>query len=87
MPILMEACREDQFAHEYRHGALSYGAFTYCLVNTFRRRKGGKNKKPFTFSTLIEEAETLLKDELKFHQTPMLVCPKSKRNEPLKFIK
>lgn len=87
MPILMEACKEDQFAHEYRHGALSYGAFTYCLVNTFRRRKGGKNKKPFTFKTLIEEVEALLKDELKFHQTPMLVCPKSKRNEPLKFIK
>ena len=31
LPLIIEACGEDEFSYEYRHGAASHGAFTYSL--------------------------------------------------------
>src|SRR5262249_26085584 len=31
LPIIYEACKEQELAYEYRHGVTSYGAFTYSL--------------------------------------------------------
>jgi hypothetical protein len=38
LPVLLEACRQDQFSYEYRHGVTSYGAFTYSLAKDLRAR-------------------------------------------------
>lgn len=32
MPLILQACSESEFAFEYRHGVISYGAFTYSLA-------------------------------------------------------
>lgn len=73
LPVLLEACREDQFSYEYRHGATSYGAFTYSLVHDLRRIS--RRSQP-TFAQLIKAAATSLR-RLRYDQTPQLVGPKS----------
>ncbi len=37
MPVILEACAENEYAYEYRHGATPHGAFTWTLVKTVRR--------------------------------------------------
>jgi metacaspase-1 len=37
LPLILEACQEQQLAFEYRHGVTSYGAFTYTLVEKLRQ--------------------------------------------------
>jgi hypothetical protein len=39
LPLILEACAEDQSALEYRHGVTSYGAFTYSLYLNLRKYK------------------------------------------------
>ena len=41
LPLLMYACGEQQYAAEYEHGSVSYGAFTYVLAKTFRAMNNG----------------------------------------------
>jgi hypothetical protein len=53
LPVILEACGEDQLAYEYKHGVTPYGAFTYLLTNRLRlRRVQGKTP---TFATLIQD--------------------------------
>lgn len=42
LPIILEACQEEQLSYEYRHGTQSYGAFTYSLAATLRASRGKK---------------------------------------------
>lgn len=51
MPVILEACRENQYAYEYRHGATAYGAFTWLLVETMRRRL----RRGITWEGLVEQ--------------------------------
>src|SRR5205085_455640 len=39
LPVLMEACQEQQFSFEYRHGATSFGAYTYSLAEVLRENR------------------------------------------------
>ncbi|MBS4098978.1 MAG: caspase family protein [Sulfuricella sp.] len=73
LPVLMQACREDQLASEYRHGVTSYGAYTYCLAQTLRSLRNDK-KNP-DFLTLSGKVACTL-SELGFDQVPNLVGPK-----------
>lgn len=43
LPLLMYACGEQEYAAEYEHGSVSYGAFTYVLAKTFRAMNNGAN--------------------------------------------
>ncbi|WP_161599708.1 caspase family protein [Pseudomonas arsenicoxydans] len=70
LPILMYACGESQLSYEYRHGVISYGAFTYALAQTLRSSK----KRP-TFNALVRATGKLLA-ELGYDQKPALVGPK-----------
>ena len=74
LPILLEACREEEFSYEYRHGATTYGAFTYNLVQHWRKLSGRA-----TWSSLMSGTARQIK-ALKYDQHPVLVCPESKRN-------
>jgi hypothetical protein len=72
LPVLLEACREDQFSYEYRHGVTSYGAFTFSLAQILRsERQAGKN---ISFEKLASLTADRLK-LLKYNQTPCIVGP------------
>ncbi|MBI1899666.1 MAG: caspase family protein [Planctomycetia bacterium] len=71
LPVILEACQEDQYAYEYRHGVTSYGAFTYSLADILRRRK------KISFEDLVKETGNRLVRELKYDQRPAILGPKA----------
>ena len=84
LPIIMEACREEQLASEYRHGAVSYGAFTFSLAEVLRSSRA-KGKNP-SFSELSKLVADRLR-EFKFNQTPCLVGAKAVIKEKVPWFK
>lgn len=72
LPVLIEACRENEFAYEYRHGVQSYGAFTYALAQVLRERR--QHNTPPTWKQLVALTTRRL-HLLRYNQTPMLVGP------------
>ncbi|PHS11419.1 MAG: peptidase C14 [Blastopirellula sp.] len=70
LPMVIEACQENEYAYEYRHGVTSYGAFTYSLANILRE------KKSISFKQLISKAKTRLK-KLNYDQKPQILGPKN----------
>ena len=95
MPILLEACTENQSAYEYQHGAVSYGAFTYGLCEALKKalddsaKKSKKGKQgaaqksapSVTFEGLITEAIKRVQFVASGPQTPQLVCPEFRRTQ------
>jgi hypothetical protein len=71
LPVILEACQEDQYAYEYRHGVTSYGAFTFSLAEILRRRK------EITFKRLVDEAGDRIVQELQYDQRPAILGPKA----------
>ncbi len=72
LPIIYEACQEDQLAEEYQHGVTSFGAFTYCMTQTLRdARTTGKD---ISFRQLIDQTAKRLKD-LGYSQRPTILGP------------
>lgn len=68
LPIIIEACGEEQYSYEYRHGTTSYGAFTFCLTSILRK------KKKITFRRLVELATEQL-ERLGYRQKPQILGP------------
>jgi hypothetical protein len=68
LPLIIEACAEQEFSYEYRHGATSHGAFTYSLANILRQRKS------ISFQDLVRATRSQLVD-LKYDQTPQILGP------------
>ncbi len=76
LPIVFEACREDQYSYEYADGSIKNGAFTYVLAWVYRSmRKQGKDP---SYENLIHRVGAELK-KVGFNQTPQLVCPQKMR--------
>jgi hypothetical protein len=76
LPVLLEACDEGQLSYEYRHGTVSYGAFTFSMTKNLRA-----NPK-FTFEQLINRtAQTL--QILHYDQTPQIVAPSKVKHAPV----
>ena len=72
LPVILEACQEQQLSYEYRDGAASYGAFTFSLAKELRESRGqGRN---LSFDALCRKAAARLK-ALKYKQVPCLVGP------------
>ena len=69
LPVILSACQEGELSYEYRHGAQSFGAFTYAAMRILRRdRQAG-----ITF----EQLQTRTRDELKilgYDQKPDLIA-------------
>ena len=80
LPVLLEACKEDQLSYEYRHGVTSYGAFTYSLTQIIR--DCSRQSKTMTWLQLIQAAEEKLK-RLRYNQTPVLVGPRQVIARPI----
>jgi metacaspase-1 len=87
MPILLEACAENESAYEYQHGSVAYGAFTYALCEGLNRGRtdvgASKSKKRVTFDALIEATRARVKPVARGPQTPQLVCAIKHRNRPV----
>ena len=78
LPTLLYACGEQELAHEYLHGSVTYGAFTYCFVKALRAQR---SKRP-GFEQLVSQ----VRDELAglgYAQRPVLVAPKPLRERPV----
>jgi hypothetical protein len=73
LPVLMEACRENQLSYEYRHGASSYGAYTFCLAQSLRERIARGAAPTFTQLNMLV-GEKLKR--LEYDQSPVLVGAK-----------
>lgn len=76
LPVLLEACRQDQFSYEYRDGVTSYGAFTYSLVKDLRDRPRS------SFRQIISKTDTSLQ-RLGYDQNPQLVGPDVVVSKPI----
>lgn len=68
LPVIIEACAEEEYSYEYRHGAASHGAFTYSLREILRREKS------ITFAGLIDKVKVQLAD-LGYAQEPRILGP------------
>jgi hypothetical protein len=68
LPLIVQACQEEEYAYEYRHGVTSYGAFTYSFSSILRREKD------ITFKKLADLTREQLQ-ELKYDQEPQLLGP------------
>lgn len=80
LPILMEACQESQYSYEYRHGATSYGAYTFSLALVLHEnRDANRNLSYLELSELTTEKL----HRLKYNQTPALVGAKKLVTEDL----
>jgi len=74
LPVIIEACQENQLSYEYRHGVQSFGAFTYSLAESLRASRGQRNNPDFI--ALVKSVDVRLK-RLKYEQTPCLLGPKT----------
>jgi hypothetical protein len=84
LPVLFEACREQELSYEYRDGAASYGAFTFSLAKVLREvRAKGRNP---SFLALLQLAVARLR-ALGYEQTPCLVGPKRVLSRPIPWAK
>jgi hypothetical protein len=86
-PIVFEACAEDEFAYEYRHGTVGHGAFTFALCQELRdavRPPRRASRKPVrTYSELLAAVKRRIPEVVPEPQTPQLLCPKSRLDETL----
>ncbi|HEX4763061.1 MAG TPA: caspase family protein [Usitatibacter sp.] len=72
LPVILEACREEQLSYEYRDGAASYGAFTFSLAKELRQSRGeGRN---LSFDALVKRTAARLQS-LRYKQDPEVVGP------------
>jgi metacaspase-1 len=76
LPVLLEACGEEQLSYEYRHGTVSYGAFTYALIKNLRA------KPTVSFEQLIARTGASL-TTLGYDQTPQIVGPSAVVTKPI----
>lgn len=77
MPVILKACQEQEYAYEYRHGVVSYGAFTYSLAQVFRQRR----RAPSWTALLGAVADKL--DSLNYDQHPAVDGPSDVLKKPV----
>ncbi len=77
MPVIFEACGEEQLSYEYRHGATSYGAFTFALAKNLRV----SSKRP-SFQALINKTNKTL-EKLRYDQTAHVIGPSAVIDKPI----
>lgn len=75
LPVVLEACTAGERAFEYRHGAESHGAFTWCLTQALRGR--GRPD----FARLVSGVRAKLR-RLGYDQTPAALGPAERLAEP-----
>jgi hypothetical protein len=84
LPIIVEACQEQELSYEYRDGANSYGAFTFSFAKVLREARGAQRNP--NFRTLTRLTTDRLK-ALGYKQTPSLVGPGPLLGKPIPWVK
>lgn len=74
LPVLLEACQDEELAFEHAEGAVPHGAFTFSLCKNLRRQ--ARSKQGVTFSQLLAQTRRELR-HLGYAQTPSLVGPRN----------
>jgi hypothetical protein len=83
LPVILEACAEDQLSYEYRDGAASFGAFTFSMAKELRQsHAAGRN---VSFETLVKLTTARLQ-ALDYAQTPALVGPPKILRQPIPWL-
>jgi len=72
LPVVLEACRENQLSYEYTNGSTTNGAFTYALVQEYRRV--GRRRAATSFIELIRKTRIQIK-RLGYEEQPQLIGP------------
>jgi len=72
LPVVLEACRENQLSYEYTNGSTTNGAFTYALVQEYRRV--GRRRAATSFVELIRKTRIQIK-RLGYEEQPQLIGP------------
>lgn len=81
-PVVFEACSEDQFAYEYQHGNVSYGAFTYAMCTELAKATYPKRKR-LSFRELLANVRDQVPEVATGPQTPQMLCPDERWDECL----
>lgn len=68
LPLIIEACGENELSYEYRHGATSYGAFTFCLASVLREEA------KISYKDLVAKVGERL-SQLQYDQRPQILGP------------
>lgn len=79
MPVMFQACQEQELAYEYRHGVTAFGAFTYAFAQEFRARSATSGS---TFKEISGAVAARLKS-MGYEQMPGLVGPASATTTPI----
>ncbi len=74
VPVLIEACKEEQFAYEYRHGVVSHGAFTFSLCGVLRDAARQPGRAVLTFEQLLQRTAERIASVVPEPQDPQLSC-------------
>jgi metacaspase-1 len=72
LPVVLEACRENQLSYEYTNGSTTNGAFTFALVQEYRR--AGRRRAATSFVELIRKTSSQIK-RLGYEEQPQLIGP------------
>ncbi|MCY6381063.1 caspase family protein [Hoeflea prorocentri] len=78
LPVILQACQEDQLAYEYRHGVTSYGAFTYSLARILRDQEHASAD-----LIRLEQLATHRIKQVADNQVPNFVAPGPRYDSPL----
>jgi hypothetical protein len=81
LPIILQACQEDELSYEYRHGVTSHGAFTYALAQVLR----GSGDRKWTFEGLVRAVGEKL-ERLEYDQEPELTAPGALRDAKVPWL-
>ena len=85
LPLVYMACGETEKACEYIHGSVSYGAFTFAMVQALRDSAAGKPN-TLTYGQLLKAASTKL-SQIGFLQQPSILAQKDQSNAVTPFGK
>ena len=80
LPVVLEACRENQLSYEYTNGSTTNGAFTYALVQEYRR--AGRRRGTTSFVELTRKVNNQIKN-LGYEEEPQLVGPREVIEGPI----
>ena len=81
LPVIIQACQEDELAYEYRHGVTSFGAFTFALAQELRSAEA---RAGLSMDNLYERVALRLR-QMGYAQRPNIVGPTQITQQPVQW--
>ena len=83
VPVMLEACAENELAYEYRHGVTAFGAFTFSVCSVLHQVAAQQKRPRLNFEQLIARAGERIATVVAEPQTPQLHCADARRRETI----